>query len=78
MVYANGMNFKSTKYKDVFGSLQPTVGRKQAIEVTLLQKKKKKTISKYKEGPKKQNQELESNAKSRGESFQGNKIIPNP
>ena len=40
--------------------------------------KKKKSISKYREGPKKQNQELEGNAKCRGESLQGNEIIPNP
>ena len=76
MVYASRMDFKSTKYKAVFGPLQPNVGRKQIVEVTLLQKKK--SISKYREGPKKQNQELEGNAKCRGESLQGNEIIPNP
>ena len=40
MVYASRMDFKSTKYKAVFGPLQPNVGRKQIVEVTLLQKKK--------------------------------------
>ena len=39
MVYARRMDFKSTKYKGVFGPLQPNVGRKQIVEVTLLQKK---------------------------------------